>query len=109
MLAHPEAKKYVAGIAVHWYADLLTSPNVLSRFHDKFPNHFILATEACEGKSEIVTRKLLLVRVAVHEIIYITYFPTSTTGDKPWQESVSLGSWERLESYAHDIIEVNFL
>lgn len=28
------------------------------------------------------------------------------TGDKPWQESVSLGSWERLESYAHDIIEV---
>ena len=28
------------------------------------------------------------------------------TGDKPWQENVVLGSWERLESYAHDIIIV---
>ena len=27
-------------------------------------------------------------------------------GDKPWQKAVSLGAWERLESYAHNIIEV---
>lgn len=49
VLSHPEAKKYVAGIAVHWYGDLLTSPSVLSGLHDLFPDHFILATEACEG------------------------------------------------------------
>ncbi|EFX69969.1 hypothetical protein DAPPUDRAFT_328613 [Daphnia pulex] len=74
VLAHPEAKKYVAGVAVHWYGDLLSPPIALTSFHEKFPNHFILATEACEG-------------------------------DKPWQKAVSLGSWERLESYAHNIIE----
>lgn len=50
VLAHPEAKKYVAGIAFHWYGNILSPPNVLSSLHVKFPNHFILATEACEGK-----------------------------------------------------------
>nr|CAH0110339.1 unnamed protein product [Daphnia galeata] len=74
VLAHPEAKKYIAGVAVHWYSDLFTPPVALNSFHEKFPDHFILATEACEG-------------------------------DKPWQTAVSLGSWERLESYAHNIIE----
>lgn len=74
VLSHPLAKKYVAGVAVHWYTDLFTPATVLTKFHEKFPDHFILATEACEG-------------------------------DKPWQPAVSLGSWERLESYAHNIIE----
>jgi glucosylceramidase len=27
-------------------------------------------------------------------------------GADPWQEKVVLGSWDRAESYAHDIIEV---
>ena len=49
VLAHPEARKYVAGIAVHWYSDLFTPPNVLSNIHELFPDHFVLATEACEG------------------------------------------------------------
>ena len=43
VLAHPEAKKYVAGVAVHWYGDLLSPPIALTSFHEKFPNHFILA------------------------------------------------------------------
>jgi glucosylceramidase len=49
VLAHPEAKKYIAGVAVHWYSDLFTPPVALNSFHEKFPDHFILATEACEG------------------------------------------------------------
>ncbi|EFX65267.1 hypothetical protein DAPPUDRAFT_333354 [Daphnia pulex] len=43
VLAHLEAKKYVAGVAVHWYGDLLSPPIALTSFHEKFPNHFILA------------------------------------------------------------------
>ena len=30
-------------------------------------------------------------------------------GDKPWQQDVPLGAWERLETYAVDIIQVEFL
>ena len=51
VLAHPEARKYVAGIAIHWYLDFLKHPNVLSGTHDMFPDHFILATEASEGNN----------------------------------------------------------
>lgn len=105
VLAHPEARKYVAGVAVHWYSDLLIPPNVLSAFHGMFPDHFILATEACEGKKKlcIVHREWMTCCLQSNTLHLFT------TGDKPWQESVSLGSWERLESYAHNIIEVKVL
>lgn len=43
-------------------------------------------------------------------MIKYTYNFSILLGDKPWQkEKVILGSWERLESYAHDIIEVRLL
>jgi len=74
VLSHPEARKYVDGIAVHWYADLYSSAEVLTKTHELFPDFFILGTEACEG-------------------------------DKPWQQDVPLGAWERLETYAVDIIQ----
>jgi len=74
VLAHPEANKYVAGIAVHWYGDIVSSPGILTTTHEMFPDRFIFGTEACEG-------------------------------DKPWQVDVPLGAWERLETYALDIIQ----
>ncbi|CAF0930114.1 unnamed protein product [Brachionus calyciflorus] len=46
---NPEAKKYVDGIAVHWYLDSLVPPKVLDWTHDKFPDKFIFATEACHA------------------------------------------------------------
>lgn len=71
-----EARKYVSGVAVHWYQDFITPAVALSSTHKKFPEKFILATEACSG---------------------------ARPWDIP---KVSLGSWKRGEDYAHDIIQV---
>ncbi|XP_068226099.1 lysosomal acid glucosylceramidase-like [Palaemon carinicauda] len=70
------AAQYVDGIAVHWYVDKLMSPDRLTNTHDKFPNHFIFATEACEG-----------------------------FGGPHAKNPIRLGMWDRLENYAHDIIQ----
>ncbi|KAK3097705.1 hypothetical protein FSP39_012333 [Pinctada imbricata] len=72
-----EASKYISGIAVHWYEDLFVPANVLSITHSKFPDKFILATEACTGEAG----------------------PLDPV-------KVSLGNWKRGEEYAHDIIQV---
>uniref|UniRef100_T1JDD3 Glucosylceramidase n=1 Tax=Strigamia maritima TaxID=126957 RepID=T1JDD3_STRMM len=75
VLSDPVANKYVSGIGVHWYLDLVVPAEVLTLTHDKFPDKFILASEACEGSL-------------------------------PWTKNhVSLGSWDRAESYAYDIIQ----
>lgn len=50
VLADPEANKYVSGFGVHWYANNLVPPSVLTSTHEAFPDRFILATEACNGK-----------------------------------------------------------
>ncbi|XP_023227116.1 putative glucosylceramidase 3, partial [Centruroides sculpturatus] len=75
VLNETEISQYVAGIAFHWYANAISPPEILDITRKKFPNKFILSTEACAGS-----------------------FPW----DKP---KVKLGSWERGESYAHDIIQ----
>lgn len=75
--ADSEASKYVAGIAVHWYLNFAVPPTVLVSTHHQFPDKFILATEASEGS-------------------------------QPWDDiKVLLGSWERSENYAQDIIQVS--
>jgi glucosylceramidase len=66
----------VAGVAVHWYQDFIAPTVALSSTHKKFPEKFILATEACSG---------------------------AMPWDIP---KVALGSWKRGEDYAHDIIQV---
>jgi len=53
VISDPDAGKYVAGIAVHWYGNFYTPPDNLDVTHNEFPNHFILATEACDGNSSI--------------------------------------------------------
>ncbi|CAN7939571.1 unnamed protein product, partial [Ixodes hexagonus] len=75
VLRDPGAAKYVQGVAVHWYSDGFVGPWVLDKTHNNFPDKFILATEACNG-----------------------YKPTD-------KEKVILGSWDRAENYAHDILE----
>ncbi|XP_025078036.1 glucosylceramidase-like [Pomacea canaliculata] len=47
VLSDPEAKKYISGVAVHWYLDTVIPLNVLDFTHDKFPDTFLFATEAC--------------------------------------------------------------
>lgn len=49
VLANQMANHYSSGIAVHFYADLLDSPDVLTQTHDLFPDKFILMTEGCVG------------------------------------------------------------
>lgn len=75
VLGDPEAAKYVSGVAVHWYTDSTTNAQVLDKVHDSFPDKFILGTEACTGSTE-----------------------------KPGNK-VKLGSWERAELYAADILQ----
>ncbi|XP_037503564.2 lysosomal acid glucosylceramidase-like, partial [Rhipicephalus sanguineus] len=75
VLGDPEAAKYVHGVAVHWYTDNFIGPWVLDKVHQAFPDKFILATEACAGFGPIV------------------------------KDRVILGSWERAERYASDILQ----
>ncbi|KAL1422243.1 hypothetical protein MTO96_022124 [Rhipicephalus appendiculatus] len=74
ILGDREAAKYVSGVAVHWYMNRLIGPSVLDMVHQSFPDKFILATEACAGYGLTTVNK------------------------------VKLGSWERAEYYASDIL-----
>lgn len=44
-----EVEKFVSGIAFHFYTDIIIPASVLSKTHDKYPEKFLLMTEACEG------------------------------------------------------------
>ena len=69
-----DAAKYVDGWAVHWYVDFLGGPGVLDSVHEKYPEKFILFSEACTGSYPWDLQKVLL------------------------------GSWERGQEYINDII-----
>lgn len=75
IFSHPKASQYVAGLAFHWYLNSFTTPKILDDIHNKYPNFFLLSSEACEGSGPFE------------------------------KEKVSLGNWQRAESYALDIIE----
>ena len=51
VLADPDVAEYVSGIGVHWYWNTWGGPELLTDTHDKFPQKFILATEACNEDS----------------------------------------------------------
>ncbi|XP_050542141.1 lysosomal acid glucosylceramidase-like isoform X2 [Daktulosphaira vitifoliae] len=75
LMSDKEAAKYIDGVAVHWYLDFIVPVNVLSEVHDSFSNILILNTEASQG-------------------------------DRPWDfVKVQLGSWNRAEKYADNIID----
>jgi len=71
----PLSDQYVDGFAVHWYVDFLGMANSLDKVHEKYPDKFILYTEACTGS-----------------------YPWDL-------EKVLLGSWERGQDYIFNIIE----
>ncbi|XP_050045342.1 lysosomal acid glucosylceramidase-like [Dermacentor andersoni] len=75
VLSDDEAARYVHGVAVHWYMDKLIGPSVLDEVQETYPDKFILATEACTGYKITTVNK------------------------------VKLGSWDRAEQYASDILE----
>lgn len=49
VMSDPEAAKYVSGFAFHWYNHKFLPYSLLSNVHKKYPNKFLLSTEACEG------------------------------------------------------------
>ncbi|OTF81313.1 hypothetical protein BLA29_003674, partial [Euroglyphus maynei] len=48
VMADEEAAKYVSGVAFHWYHNDRADRNDMDKLNEKFPNLFLLATEACE-------------------------------------------------------------
>jgi glucosylceramidase len=74
-LAHPEVSKYVEGLAVHWYGDKYVDSKFLDVSSEKYPDKFIISTEACSGDKPW----------ELHQPV--------------------LGYWGRCEDYALDIIE----
>ncbi|XP_035743367.1 lysosomal acid glucosylceramidase-like [Vespa mandarinia] len=75
VLRNKKALDYIHGIAIHWYTDEFISPSLLDITHNKYPNKFLLLTEACVG---------------------------SQPNDNP---KVQLGSWKRGEDYLLNIIQ----
>lgn len=50
-MADAETESYVDGVGVHWYQDWYKPASLLNDAHEKYPDKFILNTEACEGKN----------------------------------------------------------
>jgi glucosylceramidase len=51
-MADSAAAEYVSGVAVHWYAEVEDTLNHFQRLtetHNRHPDLFILASEACNG------------------------------------------------------------
>ncbi|KAM3959508.1 lysosomal acid glucosylceramidase-like [Aphomia sociella] len=71
----PRALEYIDGIAVHFYLDAVTPPEVLSLITKYYPEKFILSSEACAGSYPWDTKKVIL------------------------------GSWQRAYTYIYDIIQ----
>ncbi|ETK91606.1 hypothetical protein F441_04996 [Phytophthora nicotianae CJ01A1] len=84
----PESKKYLSGLAFHWYQNLdFILPGAgnfknLEKFHKAHPDMFMLGTEACEG-----------------------FLPGIIgTGKGPSLDNPKK-AWKRAQNYARDIIE----
>ncbi|XP_050667067.1 lysosomal acid glucosylceramidase-like [Leptidea sinapis] len=75
IMEHPEALKYIDGIAVHYYTDKFSPADILDLVTKNHPDKFILGTEACEGSYPWESPKVLL------------------------------GSWDRAKTYVTDIIK----
>ncbi|VDK28999.1 unnamed protein product [Gongylonema pulchrum] len=58
VLKDKEAAQYISGIAVHWYADFVPASQ-LAETHNRHPDKFILATEACNGAEPLEHSPLL--------------------------------------------------
>uniref|UniRef100_M4BQ46 Glycosyl hydrolase family 30 TIM-barrel domain-containing protein n=1 Tax=Hyaloperonospora arabidopsidis (strain Emoy2) TaxID=559515 RepID=M4BQ46_HYAAE len=84
----PESKKYISGVAFHWYKNLdFILPGAgnyrnLKKFNEAYPDVFMLGSEACEG-----------------------YMPRFIgTGRGPSMDDPER-TWKRAQNYARDIIE----
>ncbi|XP_066985550.1 lysosomal acid glucosylceramidase-like [Macrobrachium rosenbergii] len=86
VLNDTEAAKYVDGIAIHWYWDQFSSPELLTRTHELFPDTFLMGTEACVGdkpyEAEVAIGAWERLERYAHDII--TDFNHWVTGWTDW-------------------------
>ncbi|XP_066590682.1 lysosomal acid glucosylceramidase-like isoform X2 [Prorops nasuta] len=75
LFENTKAMNYIDGIAIHFYYDKIISPKAMERTHNKYPNKFLIITEACAGDKP---------------------------WNKP---KVALGSWDRGELFFLDILQ----
>ncbi|POM80638.1 Glucosylceramidase [Phytophthora palmivora] len=84
----PESKKYLSGLAFHWYQNIdFILPGAgnfknLLEFSEKYPDMFMLGTEACSG-----------------------YLPKLVGTGKGPALTDPKKAWKRAQNYARDIIE----
>ncbi|XP_059049040.1 lysosomal acid glucosylceramidase-like [Achroia grisella] len=71
----PTALQYIDGIAVHYYFDAVSPPELLTLISKYYPDKFIISTEACVGSNPWESQKVIL------------------------------GSWQRAYTYIHDIFQ----
>ncbi|MPC89966.1 putative glucosylceramidase 4 [Portunus trituberculatus] len=50
ILEDPQSNQFVDGVAIHWYDDDNTGPEVMTELHSLFEDKFLLYTESCDGK-----------------------------------------------------------
>ncbi|XP_076646317.1 lysosomal acid glucosylceramidase-like [Halictus rubicundus] len=50
ILANNKAYEYASGIAVHYYDDQISSPDLVTQTHNAYPDKPIMMTEACLGR-----------------------------------------------------------
>jgi glucosylceramidase len=75
VFSDPDASRYVAGLALHWYFYGTAGPyTVYDEIHDRFPDKLLFATEACNRN------------------------------ENDENDRIGLGLWWLAEDYAHDIL-----
>lgn len=53
MVSHQkDVLNYIDGFSVHWYWDFLIGEHVITDIRKKYPEKFVLYTEACYGKEK---------------------------------------------------------
>ncbi|KAF2886508.1 hypothetical protein ILUMI_19665, partial [Ignelater luminosus] len=59
MFKDERIREYIDGFALHWYFNGIFSYSHLTETHNKYPDKFILSTEACEGFNLLKSHVLL--------------------------------------------------
>lgn len=81
VLSDPGAAEFVAGIAIHWYEDSEVPAAVILETHNRWPNYFMLATEACAGfqvgEGKPIMGEWLRAEYYAHDIITVSILPFS--------------------------------
>ncbi|KAJ8897243.1 hypothetical protein PR048_002589 [Dryococelus australis] len=71
MFGNSSVSQYVAGMAVHWYYDRTSDPDIISRVHQLYPDKLLFYTEACDvdGPVSMLLRCIVSTRNVISPIL----------------------------------------